>query len=109
MKNKLVLACILLNTVTWNSLVLADTEKISCINIIKTHGFLSRAQFQCGFNNYSNEMIQSAKTCSQNLAKDQIEESLKSGMQTFDRNEKERGHNQMCQDILRDFPNHISK
>jgi hypothetical protein len=80
-----------------------------CVSIIKTHGFLSRAQFQCGFEYYSNEMIQEAKTCSETLPENEKRGLLKLGMQLFDRNEKERGHVQICEDILRDFPKILRK
>jgi hypothetical protein len=79
-------------------------DKVTCENIMKTHGFLSRAQFQCGFRAYSNDMMASAKKCSQGMSEHLIQELLKSGMETFDRVEHERGHEQICQDILADFP-----
>ena len=109
MKKKTALAWILANTVIWSVQALANTENSNCVNIIKTHGFLSRAQFQCGFKYYSNEMMQEAKACSQTLPEKESMELLKFGMQSFDRNEMERGHIQLCEDILHSFPNILRK
>jgi hypothetical protein len=86
----------------------APSSKV-CEDILKTHGFLSRAQFQCGYEYYSDEMMQEAKACSDTLTENERRELLKFGMQLFDRNEKERGHVQICDDILQDFPNIIRK
>jgi hypothetical protein len=81
----------------------------TCVSIIKSHGFLSRAQFQCRFEYYSNEMIQEAKTCSETLPENEKRGLLKLGMQLFDHNEKERGHVQICEDNLSDFPKILRK
>ena len=78
-----------------------------CPTTIRTHGFLSRAQFQCGFASYSNEMMQAARACTQKVSASQMKEILAAGMQTFDRNEKAIGHTQLCRNILRDFANFV--
>lgn len=54
---------------------------------------------------YSNEMLQAAKDCSATITDDERLEALKSGMQAFDRHEKERGHDYVCYDVLKTFPN----
>ena len=75
-----------------------------CQKILKAHGFLSRAQFQCGFREYSNEMIESARRCAQRLNKTVSKDLLSSGMATFDENEREKGHKLLCEEILSQFP-----
>jgi tetratricopeptide (TPR) repeat protein len=82
----------------------APISKEKCATIVRTHGFLSRAQFQCGFSYYSDEMLNAAKACTQMLSSDEMTASLRAGMQTFDRNETERGHDDLCQDIRKSFP-----
>ncbi|EIC19832.1 hypothetical protein [Thiorhodovibrio frisius] len=109
MKKSLYIAFILITSFIFNNQTLADSKDQDCVRTIKKHGFLSRAQFQCGFNDYSNEMLQAAKACSHVLSDELLEQSLKSGMKIFDRNENERGHNELCEDILRDFPNMLRR
>ena len=87
----------------------SQTSSSNCSQIIKTNGFLSRAQFQCGFRYYSNEMLQAAKNCSQPLPEATTKELISSGMATFDRNEKERGRATICADVLQRFPNFLRK
>jgi tetratricopeptide (TPR) repeat protein len=74
-----------------------------CGAMLQLQGFLSRAQFQCGFREYSTELLQAARGCAQKLSKAQVKSILASGMQAFDRNEKDRGHEQLCRDVERDF------
>lgn len=88
--------------------VLAQTSNqvphdVDCTTFMKTHGFLSRAQFQCGFSHYSDKLMQTARACAKRLDKSMLNSLLMSGMETFDRNEKERGHDQICEAILNDF------
>ncbi|MBV8914760.1 MAG: hypothetical protein JOZ05_17175 [Acetobacteraceae bacterium] len=75
-----------------------------CESILKAHGFLSRAQFQCNFGWYSREMMESARRCSQGMDEAQVRQLLASGMQTFDRNEQQKGHAAMCREVLANFP-----
>jgi|SRR5271166_744120 len=62
-----------------------------CTEILKTHGFLSRAQFQCDFREYSQNMINAAKECSRLFKPAKVKELLMSGMRTFDERESEKG------------------
>lgn len=75
-----------------------------CEATIKVHAFLSRAQFQCGFRYYSQDMIDNARACAAQLGEDHVKDLITSGMATFDRNERERGHRALCADILKKFP-----
>lgn len=76
----------------------------NCDAIIKTHGFLSRAQFQCGFGYYSNDMMLAARECSSGRRPEQVSKLLRQGMETFDADEREMSHDALCQDILQKFP-----
>jgi hypothetical protein len=86
-----------------------SVQGLDCAKLMKTHGFLSRAQFQCGFKYYSNDMMETARSCYQTLGEDPAKEALTSGMHTFDRNEKELGHARLCKDVLKDFSNIVRK
>jgi hypothetical protein len=80
-----------------------------CTGIIKTHGFLSRAQFQCGFSRYSTEMLEASRNCAKVLSDTATKRLLTEGMRTFDTNERKRGRKQLCSDILREFRNFIQR
>jgi hypothetical protein len=75
-----------------------------CQSILKTHGFLSRAQFQCHFSGYSSEMVESARQCAQRFNETFTKELLNHGMTVFDENEQEKGHKSLCEEILANFP-----
>ncbi len=79
-------------------------EEGSCEETIETHGFLSRGQFQCGFRSYGGGMLESARTCSSHMQKDDVDHWLESGMKLYDFNEGKRGHAAMCASLLADFP-----
>jgi hypothetical protein len=88
----------------------AETEEASiCIQTIKTHGFLSRAQFQCRYTKYANSMMDAARLCYGKLSDADRKEALRAGMATFDLNEREKGHEALCQDILIKFPKTVAR
>jgi CHAT domain-containing protein/tetratricopeptide (TPR) repeat protein len=80
-----------------------------CAQLMKTHGFLSRAQFQCGFNDYSEDMMQTARICAKRLGESKVKAQLAGGMEVFDRNEQERGRVQLCKDVLASFPGMVGR
>lgn len=80
-----------------------------CRSIMTLHGFLTRAQFECGFNSYSDAMIQKARACAKSLTESETMKLLASGMKAFDREERDRGRTRICRDVLRDFPGIIRK
>jgi len=84
-------------------------DSADCEKLLKTHGFLTRAQFQCGFENYSSQLIEDARTCAQRLTDAELNKKLLAGMTLFDHEEKEKGHSQICTDVLRDFPSYIKR
>jgi hypothetical protein len=85
----------------------SGTADKTCLKTLKTHAFLTRAQFQCGFGKYSSKLIEDARACLRVLTDVQVEEQIKSGMAFFDNQEKEKGHAQICEDILKDFPSYV--
>ena len=84
-------------------------ELESCNSTLRTHGFLSRAQFQCGFRHYNEQMIEAARSCSDGRSENDIQAAMLGGMKLFDQNESERGHSKVCRDILKDFPNIVRR
>jgi hypothetical protein len=80
-----------------------------CESIVRTHAFLSRAQFRCEFQRYSQEMIDAARRCSSEIPEGRRSELLRDGMELFDYNEQNRGGRAaLCARILRDFPKVVS-
>lgn len=80
-----------------------------CESMVRTHAFLSRAQFQCRFQSYSQEMIDAARRCAAEIPEGRVSELLRDGMDLFDYNERNRGGRAaLCANILRDFPKVVS-
>lgn len=80
-----------------------------CEQIVSVHGLLTRAQAECGYNKYSNDLINDSRKCMQHeLGEDHTKEILVFGMAEFDRNMQEVGKQSICQNILKEFPNYIS-
>jgi hypothetical protein len=86
------------------SIIKTDESVAECKKILKAHGFLIRAQFQCGFRYYSNEMIASAAACAKKINDAEVKQVTLAGMENFDEHEKERGHKVVCAAVLKDFP-----
>jgi hypothetical protein len=82
---------------------------MDCGEFVKIHSFLSRAQFQCGFSKYSNNMMAQAKECGTNMNEAKLDESLAAGIKLFDTREAERGRKQMCSDVLKSFPEALAR
>jgi hypothetical protein len=79
-------------------------NKQECRRIVETHGFLTRAQFQCGFRRYNKKMLAAAKTCSNYFNASELRHLIVSGMKTFDRNERGKGRRTLCAEVLKSFP-----
>ena len=84
-------------------------QRVDCEKLIGMHGMLTRAQFQCNFSKYSNELLDEAKRCIEVLGSDAAEKHLRSGMELFDYNEGKRGHDAMCKSVLANFPTYVRK
>jgi hypothetical protein len=87
----------------------ASSSAVDCEAYIKLHGFLSRAQFQCGFSRYAKDVLVQARDCGQHMSETRMSESLSSGMKLFDERETERGHAAICNSVLKDFPKAVGR
>jgi hypothetical protein len=86
-----------------------EAENTECVETLRMHGFLSRAQFQCGFKHYSSDLMNEAKACAHDMGDAQMRQQLLTGAKLFDRRERERGHKRLCQEILRDFSKSVKQ
>ena len=99
------MSCLAMSAIIGTHFVgLAYSQSSDCKTKMQLHGFLKRAQFQCNYRYYSNNMTDNVKRCSQTLQDNQLEELISEGMIAFDKNTEERGLEKLCQDVLRDFP-----
>ena len=81
----------------------------SCEKVIRLHGMLSRAQFQCGYGKYNRTLINQAAACAKDVGDENMKRKLESGMHDFDANEKEKGHKGFCSELLRVFPQFVRR
>lgn len=87
-----------------------STEKEVCEKTLRIHGFLTRAQFQCGYTSYSQDLIDRARKCVRKFFDEKtFRKMTMSAFGQFDADEKERGHERACAENLRDFPNFVRK
>lgn len=85
-------------------------EPTYCEQTVAMHGLLSRAQFQCGYNHYNEQLTRdSAKCFRQELGTERGMEVMKFGMREFDRNAVQKGQNALCSELLKSFPEYIRK
>jgi hypothetical protein len=80
-----------------------DSGEEDCHKTLRIHGFLSRAQFQCGFADYSAVMMSSAKRCFAEEGEASSRDDVEAGMKLFDAETRTRGHARECQAVLHDF------
>jgi len=81
-----------------------------CEQIVSVHGLLSRAQFECGYSEYNNELISDSAKCFQyELGDEYGKKVLMFGMKEFDRNVKKDGKNRTCNNLLKEFPEYVRK
>lgn len=78
----------------------------SCAATIRTHGFMTRAQFQCGFRDYSTAMLKAAKDCAATMPPNESSALLKHGFENFDENERALGRTAICE-RLRKTAGHV--
>ena len=77
---------------------------VDCASLMRMHGMLSRAQSQCHYAKYSQQLVAMARQCSHKMSSGDVQNSLRSGMTTFDLSEKRFGHKKTCNNVLRDYP-----
>ena len=56
-----------------------------------------------GSPHYSEDMRANAHSCSQVLGDAEVKAQMSAGMEKFDYDERERGHDTMCSDVANDF------
>lgn len=113
MKNIIILILLFLGSTVFakEALKPANGEQPTyCEQVVSLHGLLSRAQFQCGYSQYNQELIDDSRKCFEHeLGQERGLVILKFGMTEFDRNEAERGKILICNDLLKEFPEYIRK
>jgi aspartyl protease family protein len=88
------------------------TTKEKCPDFLKVRAFLSMAQLQCKFRFYNDELLLNAeKKCFQllNLSVEQLEVTYLEQARRFNILERTKGHKEVCEGILKDFPDVVQK
>ncbi|KUM12529.1 hypothetical protein AV645_02765 [Acinetobacter calcoaceticus] len=81
-----------------------------CEKTVELHGFLSRAQLDCNYHYYSEELKDAAAKCTKHELGDKYgREVMKFGMNQFEERKKEDIKGQLCSKVLKEFPNYIKK
>jgi hypothetical protein len=84
-------------------------RRAQCKGIIKAHGMLTRAQFQCNFGKYSTDMLEDANKCAAVVGDAAAKDLLGEGMDTFDWNEQKRVITRCAARCLRTSPGIVAK
>ncbi|TXN33897.1 hypothetical protein [Methylobacterium sp. WL19] len=87
----------------------SSANALDCGKLLEVHAFLSRSQFQCGFNGYDQKMINIAKECSSEMSDAAMKRRFIAGGQKFADREKAEGHDALCASVLQSFPNVVSR
>lgn len=111
MKNILVIAAILSFSQASHSLAPKNGEEPTfCEQVVSVHGLLSRAQIECGYREYNEELISDSAKCFKHELGDKYgSEVLMFGMKEYDRHVKEDGKEFTCKHILKEFPDYVWK
>lgn len=87
-----------------------ESELTYCEKTVMAHGFLSRAQFECGYSQYSDELIIESGQCFKGELGDEYgTQVLKYGMTGFDHQAKKMGKKTACSYFLKKFPDYVRK
>jgi hypothetical protein len=108
---KIILICGFFLSCAANALTPKNGEEPTyCEQIVSVHGLLTRAQMECGYSQYNDDLISdSAKCFKHELGGEYGKEVLMFGMQEFDRNVQEDGKEKTCKNLLKEFPNFVKK
>lgn len=108
---KLILIGLFLGLPQANALAPKNGEEPTyCEQIVSVHGLLTRAQMECGYSQYNDELISDSVKCFKHeLGEEYGKEVLKFGMKEFDRNVNEDGKEKTCKTLLIEFPNYVKK
>ena len=77
---------------------------VDCASLMRMHGMLSRAQAQCHYAKYSQQLVAMARQCRHTMSSGDVQNSLRAGTITFDTAEKRLGRKKTCSNVLREFP-----
>ncbi|WP_339398371.1 hypothetical protein [Denitratimonas sp. CY0512] len=82
-----------------------------CENILATYALLMRAQLECKFKPYDEEINNISKECMKEFTEKRVKEIIKFGLSEFDRNVKELGRDdgRFCQSLAAAHPQIIKK
>lgn len=80
-----------------------------CKNTIIFHGMLSRVQFECGFNSYSDKLIYATRQCFREMDKKESDAFLREGMDLYDERVSNFGKENTCSSALKTFPKYLRK
>jgi len=88
---------------------IGGAQALDCDAFIRAHGEASRGQFQCGFNQYNEAVIDQARSCFRQIGEASAKKNLMAGMKRFDASERRIGHAAACQKVLKDYPMFVRK
>ncbi|MER8177684.1 hypothetical protein ABTN05_08195 [Acinetobacter baumannii] len=81
-----------------------------CEKAVELHGFLSRAQLDCNYHYYSEELKEAAAKCTKHdLGEKYGREVMKFGMKEFEERKKEDAQGHFCHKVLKEFPKYIKQ
>lgn len=93
-----------------NKTVANSNEPTYCEETILFHGMMSRAQFECGYSQYNDQLINEASQCiHRELGEDYGDKLLKYGMAEYDLLVKKKGKQNTCRTLLKEYPNVVRK
>ncbi len=85
-------------------------EQTQCEKAVELHGFLSRAQLDCNYHYYSEELKEAAAKCTKHdLGGKYGREVMKFGMKEFEERKKEDTQGHFCHKVLKEFPKYIKQ
>jgi len=81
---------------TCAALVSIEAGAVECDVFMRMRGLATRAQFQCGFNRYSTDILEQARACRASMSEASAKRNLRKGMDMFDAEAKDLGKRQAC-------------
>lgn len=86
-----------------------NQKDFSCDDVVFIHSFLSSAQFTCGFQGYSEDLIMDAAQCSKKMSSKNSDATIKEGIKKFNDRVEIDGKKETCKAVLEKFPNVVRK
>ena len=82
---------------------------LDCEKFLRMHSLASRAQFECNFSRYSNDILAQAKECNDVLSEERTKENLMAGTKLFDDEVAALGLEAACSKVLETLPLVVTK